>query len=120
MEPLHVQYGYDDQTIAVVNDTYDEHKGLKVRARIYSLGRKTPCRQEQSVDVPRTPRESLHPSKNQRLTTTFFVKLDLRDAAGKTVSDNFYWLSAKADTLDWAHKQDTVYTPQAEFGDSPD
>src|SRR5882672_4740614 len=23
MEPLHVQYGYDDQTIAVVNDTYD-------------------------------------------------------------------------------------------------
>jgi exo-1,4-beta-D-glucosaminidase len=48
---------------------------------------------------------------------TFFVRLDLRDARGRAVSDNFYWLSAKTDTLDWAKKQDTVYTPQAEFGD---
>src|SRR5215475_10810579 len=37
MEPLHVQYGYDDQGVAVVNDTYQERKGMKVRARIYSL-----------------------------------------------------------------------------------
>jgi hypothetical protein len=41
----------------------------------------------------------------------------LQNSAGKLVSDNFYWLSTKLDTLDWAHKQDTVYTPQAEFGD---
>ena len=33
------------------------------------------------------------------------------------VSENFYWLSTKEDTLDWKHRQDTVYTPQAEFGD---
>jgi len=33
------------------------------------------------------------------------------------VSDNFYWLSTKADTLDWAKRKDTVYTPQKEFGD---
>jgi len=43
--------------------------------------------------------------------------LQLRDAAGKQLSDNFYWLSTKADTLNWAKQQDTVYTPQAEFGD---
>jgi exo-1,4-beta-D-glucosaminidase len=41
----------------------------------------------------------------------------LSDAAGKRLSDNFYWLSTKADTLNWAKQQDTVYTPQAEFGD---
>jgi len=33
------------------------------------------------------------------------------------VSDNFYWLSTKLDTLDWSHKLDTVYTPQKEFAD---
>src|SRR5262249_42522469 len=33
------------------------------------------------------------------------------------VSGNFYWLSAKEDTLDWKRRRDTVYTPQAEFGD---
>jgi exo-1,4-beta-D-glucosaminidase len=43
--------------------------------------------------------------------------LQLHDAAGKQLSDNFYWLSTKADVLDWKHKKDTVYTPQAEFGD---
>jgi len=51
------------------------------------------------------------------LRTTYFLRLQLQDAAGKLVSDNFYWLSTKADTLDWSHKQDTVYTPQADFGD---
>jgi exo-1,4-beta-D-glucosaminidase len=45
------------------------------------------------------------------------LQLQLHDAAGKGISDNFYWLSTKADVLDWKHKKDTVYTPQAEFGD---
>ena len=33
------------------------------------------------------------------------------------MSDNFYWLSTKADTLDWAKRKDTVYTPQKDFAD---
>jgi exo-1,4-beta-D-glucosaminidase len=51
------------------------------------------------------------------LSKTYFLRLQLQDHAGKMVSDNFYWLSTKADVLDWKNKQDTVYTPQAEFGD---
>jgi exo-1,4-beta-D-glucosaminidase len=118
MQPLHAQYGYDDQSVAVVNDTYQERKGLKVRARIYSLDAKLLADKEESVDVPADGAvRAFDLPKPDGLTMTFFVKLDLRNARGKTVSDNFYWLSAKPDTLDWAHKQDTVYTPQAEFGD---
>ncbi len=118
MEPLHVQYGYDDQSVNVVNDRYTERKGMKVRARVYSLDARLLGEKEESVDVPADAAvKAFDLPKPDGLTMTFFVKLDLRDARGKTVSDNFYWLSAKADTLDWAHKQDTVYTPQAEFGD---
>ncbi len=118
MEALHVQYGYDDQTIAVVNDTYQEHKRMKVRARVYSLDAKLLADKEEAIDVPADAAvKAFDLPKPDGLTTTFFVKLDLRDSNGENVSDNFYWLSAKADTLDWAHKQDTVYTPQAEFGD---
>jgi exo-1,4-beta-D-glucosaminidase len=51
------------------------------------------------------------------LSTTYFLRLQLQDAAGKLVSDNFYWLSTKADTLDWSKRRDTVYTPQKEFAD---
>jgi exo-1,4-beta-D-glucosaminidase len=118
MEPLHVQFGYDDQSVAVVNDTYLERKSMKVRARIYSLEGKLLADKEQSVDVPADGAvKAFDLPKAEGLTMTFFVRLDLRDARGRAVSDNFYWLSAKADTLDWAKKQDTVYTPQAEFGD---
>jgi len=118
MEPLHVQYGYDDQSVAVVNDTYQERKGMKARARIYSLDARLLADKEESVDVPADGAvKAFDLPKADGLTMTFFVKLDLLDGRGKTVSDNLYWLSAKPDTLDWAHKQDTVYTPQAEFGD---
>jgi exo-1,4-beta-D-glucosaminidase len=118
MEPVHVQYGYNDQSVAVVNETSQEHKGMKVRARVYSLEGKLLAHKEESLDVPADASvKAFDLPKADGLTTTFFVKLDLRNLRGKTVSANFYWLSAKPDTLDWAHKQDTVYTPQAEFGD---
>ena len=29
------------------------------------------------------------------LSTVYFVKLELKDARGKTISDNFYWFSSK-------------------------
>jgi exo-1,4-beta-D-glucosaminidase len=91
---------------------------MKVRARVYSLEGKLLADKEESLDVPADASvKGFDLPKAEGLTMTFFVKLDLRNLRGKTVSSNFYWLSAKPDTLDWAHKQDTVYTPQAEFGD---
>jgi exo-1,4-beta-D-glucosaminidase len=49
--------------------------------------------------------------------SNYFLRLDLRDASGKQISNNFYALSSKQDVLDFAKKKDTVYTPQAEFAD---
>src|SRR5258707_1168459 len=49
--------------------------------------------------------------------TKVSAKIYSIDATGKLVSENFYWLSTKADVLDWAKRSDTVYTPQKEFGD---
>src|SRR5262249_39452067 len=51
------------------------------------------------------------------LSRTYFLKLELRDSSSRLLSDNFYWLSAKLDTLDWAARKDTVYTPQKDFAD---
>jgi exo-1,4-beta-D-glucosaminidase len=118
LEPLHVQYDYNEASVAVVNDTYQERKGMKVRARVYSLDAKLLADKTEAVDLPADGAvKAFDLPKPEGLTMTFFAKMDLLDARGKNVSENFYWLSAKPDTLDWAHKQDTVYTPQAEFGD---
>ena len=118
MEPLHVQYDYADHAVAVVNDTYEAHPGMKVVAKVYDLQGKELASHEEKVDVPADASvKAFDLPKAEGLTITFFAKLQMFDPAGKLVSDNFYWISAKEDTLNWRRRQDTVYTPQAEFGD---
>lgn len=120
MEPIHVQYSYDDNSVAVVNDTYFYRalKGMKVSAKIYNLDAKEKASREAVLDLPAdSSTKAFDLPRAEGLTPTYFLKLELHDAAGKLVSDNFYWLSTKPDVLDWAKRTDTVYTPQKEFGD---
>jgi exo-1,4-beta-D-glucosaminidase len=117
-EPVHVQYSYDDNSVAVVNGTYQALKGVKVSAKLYNIDAKEKGAKAETLDVASdSSAKAFEVPKVADLSTTYFLRLDLRDATGKLLSDNFYWLSTKADTLDWKHKKDTVYTPQAEFGD---
>jgi exo-1,4-beta-D-glucosaminidase len=118
MEPIHVQYSWDDNSVAVVNSTYEAVKGVKVSAKLYNLDSKEKGSQEGTMNVaPDSSTKAFDLPKIEGLTTTYFLRLELHDAAGKQLSDNFYWLSTKPDVLDWKHKQDTVYTPQAQFAD---
>jgi exo-1,4-beta-D-glucosaminidase len=50
------------------------------------------------------------------LSSTYFVRLALEDASGKTVSTNFYWLSTKPDDLDWDDST-WYYTPEKTYAD---
>jgi exo-1,4-beta-D-glucosaminidase len=118
MEPVHVQYSYDDNSVAVVNSTYETLKGMKVSAKLYNIDATEKGSHDATLDVAAdTSVKAFDLPKVEGLSKTYFLRLQLSDAGGKSVSDNFYWLSTKADTLNWAKQQDTVYTPQAEFGD---
>jgi exo-1,4-beta-D-glucosaminidase len=117
-ESVHVQYSYDDNSVAVVNSTYETLKDMKVSARIYNLDASEKGSKEATLTFgPDSSSKAFELPKIADLSKTYFLRLQLRDSAGKLVSDNFYWLSTKPDTLDWKNKQDTVYTPQKEFGD---
>jgi len=117
-EPVHVQYSYDDNSIAVINGTYEPLKGTKITAKIYSIDAKEKASREATLDLEAdSSTKAFDLPRPDGLTPTYFLKLKLQDAAGKLVSENFYWLSTKADVLDWAKRSDTVYTPQKEFGD---
>jgi len=117
-ELVHVQYSYDDNSVAVVNNSYEAIAGVKVSAKFYNLDAKEKGSQEGTMNVaPDSSTKAFDLPKVEGLTTTYFLRLQLHNAAGKQLSDNFYWLSTKPDVLDWKHKKDTVYTPQAEFGD---
>jgi exo-1,4-beta-D-glucosaminidase len=118
LEIVHVQYSYDNNSVAVVNGTYEALKGLKVTAKLYNIDAKEVAAKDATLDVPADASvKALDLPKPENLSTTYFLKLQLNDAAGNLLSDNFYWLSTRPDTMDWAARKDTAYTPQKDFGD---
>jgi len=118
LEIVHVQYSHDDNSVAVVNGRYEPLKALKVSARLFNVDGKLAASQDGTADVPADGvTKTLDLPKPAQLSSTYFLKLELRDASGKLVSDNFYWLSTRLDTMNWAGRSDTVYTPQKDFAD---
>jgi exo-1,4-beta-D-glucosaminidase len=117
-EPVHVQYSYDDNSVAVINGTYETLKGVKVSAEIYTIDAKEKTFRDATLSLgPDSSTKAFDLPNVDGLTPTYFLKLELRDSGGKLVSENFYWLSTKQDVLDWEKRTDTVYTPQKEFAD---
>jgi exo-1,4-beta-D-glucosaminidase len=116
-EQLHVQYSYDDNSVAIVNAYSHSFSGLKVKATIYDVDAKEKASQDLTLDIPSDSSvRAFQLPKLENISPTYFLKLELRDS-GKLISDNFYWLSTKPDVLDWANKLDTVYTPQSAYAD---
>jgi len=117
-EPVHIQYSYDDNSVNVVNSTYEALNGMKVTAKIYNIHAKEKAAKDIKLDIAAdSSTKAFNLPTPEGLSTTYFLKLELHDAAGKRIDDNFYWLSTKPDTLDWAGRSDTIYTPQKDFGD---
>ncbi|MGB6874907.1 MAG: sugar-binding domain-containing protein [Candidatus Acidiferrales bacterium] len=108
-EMLHVQYSYDDRTVVVVNSYYHPFARLTVSADLYDFNLKSIFSRSSPLD--------LAADTSQRVLTiptfpktpspqTYFLKLELRNRAGKSLSSNFYWLSSKAPVFEW---QKTTY-----------
>jgi exo-1,4-beta-D-glucosaminidase len=117
-EIVHIQYDYDTNSVSVINGKYEDLKGYKVAAKLYNIDAKQAASRDASIDLAAdTATKAFDLPVPENLSTTYFLKLQLHDASGTLVSDNFYWLSTKPDTMDWKRKKDTVYTPQKDFAD---
>ena len=117
-EIVHIQYDYDRNSVSVVNGTYEPISGLEATARLFNIDGKEIDSRNAKVELPADGvAKAFDLPKPANLSKTYFLKLYLNDASGKLVSDNFYWLSTKLDTLDWGKQLNTVYTPQKEFAD---
>jgi exo-1,4-beta-D-glucosaminidase len=114
---VHVQYSYDDRSVAVVNDLHQAFKGLKVSAEVFNLDLTSKFSQAAVVDVAAdgVARAFIIPAIPD-LTTTYFLRLKVEDTAGRPVSSNFYWLSTREDQLDWANTK-WYYTPTRSHAD---
>ncbi|RKT51573.1 glycoside hydrolase family 2 protein [Saccharothrix australiensis] len=117
LRPLHVQYSYDDGSLAVVNTGLADVPGLSVRVTLFNLdgtvkadeARPVTSRANGAVRVGALPRPD-------GLSTTHFARLLLTDARGAVVDRNVYWLSTKPDLLDYAAST-WYHTPQTAYAD---
>ena len=116
-EPLHVQYSYDDGSVAVVNDRQEAVNGLSVTAKVLDLNLREQFSKTQTIDVPAdgVTRAFIIPPQTGP-PTTYFVRLTLTDSKSAQVSTNFYWLSTSQDELDWAGTK-WYYTPTKRHAD---
>jgi exo-1,4-beta-D-glucosaminidase len=93
-------------------------KGMKVLAKMYDLKGQEKASKDTTLDLAAdSSTKALELPQKDDAGTTYFLRLELRDAGGKLVTENFYWLSSKADVMDYEKTKGTAYTPQAAFAD---
>jgi len=104
-EPLHVQYSYDDHSVVVVNSYYQPFADLKVIAKVYNLDLTEKFSKEANLSVgPDSSTRVFTLPSLTGLSTAYFLSLKL-ESTGQERSRNFYWLSTREETLDWAREE---------------
>ncbi len=116
LEPLHIQYSYDDHSIWIVNSLWRAYAGLTANAQVYDLGSHKVFEATQRLDAGRdaavkaiTIRDAVFADEQ----ALHFVSLTLKNAAGAVVSRNFYWVPGKLTVFDWGKTEYNV-TPAAQ------
>ena len=100
-EPVHVQMNLPDHEVEIVNNTGNALSGVAVRARLFGLDGKQIATHEQTVQAAPYAAQSAFRLTDSVLTGSdpVFIKLELRDAGGSLLSDNFYWSSARTEAM---------------------
>ncbi|SFO99705.1 exo-1,4-beta-D-glucosaminidase [Amycolatopsis arida] len=117
LRPLHAQYSYDDDAVAVVNTGLVEARGLTVEATQLDLAGTVLAEKRAPVTVGGTgTARVLDMPPPAGVEGAYFLRLVLTDAAGEVVDRNVYWLSTKDDVVDHA-KATWWHSPTVEYAD---
>jgi len=117
MQALDPVYGYDDHSVWLVSSQYVDAKGLKLAARVFNLDGTQKFSKELAVDAAADSTAKVFELPQiEGLSPAYFLDLRVTDGSGKLVGSNFYWLSTKPETLDWA-KSNWYTTPTASYAD---
>jgi exo-1,4-beta-D-glucosaminidase len=100
-EPVHILYDYFGKNVKVVNSTLTAYNNMTASVTLYNIP--TLAQQYTSqvtLNVPANAATQAFtlPSING-LTTTYFIRLQLKNSANQVVSNNLYWYSTSPDVL---------------------
>ncbi|MFG2005840.1 glycoside hydrolase family 2 protein [Spirillospora sp. NPDC048911] len=116
-EPVHIAYDYNTGKVYIVNSTLKSRTDLKATATFYTV---PDLKQEhgttRSVSAPaNASSEIMKLPAVSGLSSTYFVRLQLKDSSGAVVSNNLYWNSTRPDEL--GTKSDWYYTEVKTYAD---
>jgi exo-1,4-beta-D-glucosaminidase len=111
-EPVHVLWDYNTNKVKVFNSTLNSYAGMQVSAAVYNIPDLTQQYSNQmTLDVPAdVSTEAFTIPAISGLSTTYFIRLQLKDSSGNLVSNNLYWYSTQPDVLDYPNS-DWYITP---------
>jgi exo-1,4-beta-D-glucosaminidase len=117
LQSLDPVYGYDDHSVWLVSSQYMDAKGLKLEARVFNLDGAQKFAKDTALDAAADSTAKVFELPQiEGLSTAYFLDLRVTDGSGKLVGSNFYWLSTKPETLDWA-KSNWYTTPTKSYAD---
>jgi exo-1,4-beta-D-glucosaminidase len=117
LEPVHVIWDYDTNQVKVFNSTLVAYQDMTVSAGVYNIPDLTQKYTYQAtLDVPanRATQAFTIPAITG-LSTTYFIRLELKDSANRPVSSNLYWYSTTKDEL--GGEADWYMTPVSAYAD---
>ena len=115
--PVHILYGYDNKGISVVNHTRAASNGMTASAKVYNLDGTLKYQNSVAVSVGADNTQPVFTIPSiTGLTSTYFLKLDLTSSGGSVLSTNFYWLSTRAEILNYGGST-WYHTPTSQYAD---
>ncbi|MEO6909555.1 MAG: glycoside hydrolase family 2, partial [Edaphobacter sp.] len=110
-ELIHIQFNESDGDIQVINNLPTPLTNATAHVSLYNLDGSIPYQHDFNVTAAPSAATSLGAvAWPGGLSPVYFIKLDLHDASGKLLSDNFYWraLPAHQDDLTALNKLPTI------------
>ena len=108
LRPVSVVYDYyatgdrSHAKVYVVNQTLEPLNGLRVSAKFYDVdGHEKSSNEVKDLRVgASTSAAALTIARVSGLTSTFFIRCQLKDASDRLLADNVYWQSTRDDNID--------------------
>lgn len=101
LEPVHVIYDYATSDVKVFNSTLASYTDMTVSATVYNIPDLAQQYGNQvTLNIPaNASTQALTIPPLTGLSTTYFIRLQLRNSSNQLVSDNTYWYSTTKDAL---------------------
>lgn len=112
LQPIQMVYNYGDRMVAISNETLQNLSGATTQLKLYSSDSKLIWEQKIPIKMEANSSKSL--VQAPKFKGNAFLSLELLDANGNRLADNFYWLSDETEVYDW-EATNWVHTPMKSY-----